>query len=64
MFLTAKQSLTMLKALPDMFPSPVVPPKRLGHASEAMLHVLEVRKLGMYIRILKLFYRTIQRVKW
>ncbi|CAL8259555.1 unnamed protein product [Arctogadus glacialis] len=37
----AKQSLTMLKALPDMFPSPVVPPKRLGHASEAMLHVLE-----------------------
>ncbi|CAL8402345.1 unnamed protein product [Gadus morhua 'NCC'] len=36
-----KQSLTMLKALPDMFPSPVVPPKRLGHASEAMLHVLE-----------------------
>ena len=54
----------MLKALPDMFSSPVVPPKRLGHASEAMLHVLEVRKLGMYIRILKLFYRTIQRVKW
>ncbi|CAL8258606.1 unnamed protein product [Arctogadus glacialis] len=38
----AKQSLTMLKALPDMFPSPVVPPKRLGHASEAMLHVLEI----------------------
>ncbi|CAL8388615.1 unnamed protein product [Boreogadus saida] len=25
----AKQSLTMLKALPDMFPSPVVPPKSL-----------------------------------
>ena len=54
LFITVKQSLTMLKALPDMFPSPVVPPKRLGHASEAMLHVLEVRKLCIYIRILKI----------
>ncbi|CAL8341960.1 unnamed protein product [Gadus morhua 'NCC'] len=35
----------MLKALPDMFSSPVVPPKRLGHASEAMLHVLEPQPL-------------------
>lgn len=43
LFLTVKHSLAMLKALPDMFPSPVAPPKKLGHASEAMFHILEVK---------------------
>lgn len=47
-FLTVKNSIALIKALPDMFPSPVAPPKKLGHASEAMLHILEVRKTCMY----------------
>lgn len=38
----------MMKALPDLFPSPVAPPKKLGHASEGMLHILEVRNSYMY----------------
>jgi len=38
----------MMKALPEMFPTPVAPPKKLGHASEAVLHILEVRDLCMY----------------
>ncbi len=37
-----------MKALPDIFPSPVAPPKKLGHASEAMLHILKVRNSYMY----------------
>lgn len=45
LFLTVKHSLAMMKALPDMFPSPVAPPKKLGHASEAMFHILEVNKV-------------------
>ncbi|KAK7150817.1 hypothetical protein R3I93_011927 [Phoxinus phoxinus] len=36
-----KRSIAMMKALPEMFPSPVGPPKKMGHASEAMLHILE-----------------------
>ncbi|KAL1005610.1 hypothetical protein UPYG_G00061320 [Umbra pygmaea] len=36
-----KHSIAMMKALPDMFPSPVTPPKKLGHASEAMFHIIE-----------------------
>ncbi|XP_063736726.1 uncharacterized protein LOC134862649 [Eleginops maclovinus] len=36
-----KQNIAMMKALPDMFPSPFAPPKKLGHASEGMLHILE-----------------------
>ncbi|XP_071321055.1 uncharacterized protein [Trachinotus anak] len=36
-----KQTIAMMKALPDMFPSPIAPPKKLGHASEGMLHILE-----------------------
>lgn len=39
-----KHSLAMIKALPGMFPSPVAPPKKLGHASEAMFHVLESKE--------------------
>ncbi|KAG7313886.1 hypothetical protein KOW79_022382 [Hemibagrus wyckioides] len=39
-----KHSLAMIKALPDMFPSPVAPPKELGHASEAMFHILESKE--------------------
>ncbi|XP_056594473.1 uncharacterized protein LOC130413359 [Triplophysa dalaica] len=37
----AKRSIALMKALPEMFPSPVAPPKKMGHASEAMLHILE-----------------------
>ncbi|XP_066533784.1 uncharacterized protein [Hoplias malabaricus] len=33
--------IAMMKALPGMFPSPVAPPKKLGHPSEAIVHVLE-----------------------
>ncbi|XP_034082042.1 uncharacterized protein LOC117552575 [Gymnodraco acuticeps] len=36
-----KHSIAMMKALPEMFPSPMAPPKKLRHASEALLHVLE-----------------------
>ncbi|KAK0150413.1 hypothetical protein N1851_008485 [Merluccius polli] len=36
-----KQTIAMIKALLDMFPSPIAPPKKLGHASEGMLHILE-----------------------
>ncbi|XP_029949678.1 uncharacterized protein LOC115390112 [Salarias fasciatus] len=36
-----KQAIATMKALPDIFPSPVAPPKKLGHASEAMLHILK-----------------------
>ena len=43
-FLTAQQSIALMKALPDLFQSPVAPPKKLGHASEALLHILKVRK--------------------
>lgn len=48
LFFTVKQTIVMIKALPDLFPSPVAPPKKLGHASEGMLHILEVRNLCMY----------------
>ncbi|CAL9702383.1 unnamed protein product [Knipowitschia caucasica] len=37
----AKQLIALVKALPNLFPSPVAPPKRLGNASEALLHILE-----------------------
>ncbi|KAG7333087.1 hypothetical protein KOW79_003222 [Hemibagrus wyckioides] len=36
-----KHSIAMMKALPEMFPSPVARPKKMGQASEAMLHILE-----------------------
>ncbi|XP_028429862.1 uncharacterized protein LOC114552967 [Perca flavescens] len=36
-----KQSVAVIKALPDLFPSPVAPQKKLGHASAAMLHILK-----------------------
>ncbi|XP_076864792.1 uncharacterized protein LOC143516826 isoform X2 [Brachyhypopomus gauderio] len=35
------QSIAMMKALPELFPSPVALPKKLGHASEVMVHILE-----------------------
>ncbi|KAL2095845.1 hypothetical protein ACEWY4_007993 [Coilia grayii] len=34
-------TIALLKALPSLFPSPTPPPKRLGGASEALIHVLE-----------------------
>ena len=33
----------LFRALPTLFPSPTAPPKKLGNASEALLHVLQVR---------------------
>lgn len=36
-----KHSIALMKALPDIFSSSVAPTKKLGHASEAMLHILE-----------------------
>ncbi|KAI4879082.1 hypothetical protein NFI96_025011, partial [Prochilodus magdalenae] len=35
------QYKAMMKALPEIFPSPVALPKKLDHASEAMVYVLE-----------------------
>ncbi|KAI4799978.1 hypothetical protein KUCAC02_016516 [Chaenocephalus aceratus] len=34
-------SIALFKALPTLFPSPAAPPKTLGHASEALIHVLQ-----------------------
>ncbi|XP_070398342.1 uncharacterized protein [Nothobranchius furzeri] len=36
-----KHNIAMFRALPMLFPSPAVPPKKLGHASEALIHVLQ-----------------------
>ncbi|KAK1875371.1 Methionine aminopeptidase 2 [Dissostichus eleginoides] len=36
-------SIALFKALPTLFPSPAAPPKKLGHASEALIHVLQHR---------------------
>ncbi|KAJ8253669.1 hypothetical protein COCON_G00202810 [Conger conger] len=33
-------TIALLKALPSLFPSPTPPPKCLGGASEALIHVL------------------------
>lgn len=62
LFLTVKHSIAMMKALPEMFPSPVAPPKKLGHASEAMLHILQVRTMWMYESFSHYF--TIQYKEW
>lgn len=35
-------NIALFRALPTLFPSPAAPPKKLGHASEALLHVLQV----------------------
>ncbi|KAI4804101.1 hypothetical protein KUCAC02_025743 [Chaenocephalus aceratus] len=47
-----KHSIAMMKALPEMFPSPMAPPKKLRHASEAVLHVLETRPLSSPVVII------------
>ncbi|CAL8342081.1 unnamed protein product [Arctogadus glacialis] len=39
--LPADFTIALLTALPSLFPSPTPPPKRLGGASEALIHVLE-----------------------
>jgi len=36
-------TIFLLNALPSLFPSPTPPPKRLGNASEALLHILKVK---------------------
>ncbi|KAL0979022.1 hypothetical protein UPYG_G00179440 [Umbra pygmaea] len=33
-------AVALFRALPTLFPSPSAPPRKLGHASEALLHVL------------------------
>ncbi|KAI4801507.1 hypothetical protein KUCAC02_019402 [Chaenocephalus aceratus] len=40
----AEQSIRILRVLPSLFPSPSAPPKKLRDASEALLHVLEVKE--------------------
>ncbi|KAJ8380854.1 hypothetical protein SKAU_G00016320 [Synaphobranchus kaupii] len=37
-------TIALLTALPSLFPSPNPPPKRLGNASEALLHILQPRE--------------------
>ncbi|XP_053342581.1 uncharacterized protein LOC128513013 [Clarias gariepinus] len=34
-------TIALFDALPSLFPSPTTPPKRLGNASEALLHILK-----------------------
>ncbi|KAI4804328.1 hypothetical protein KUCAC02_025959, partial [Chaenocephalus aceratus] len=34
-------TIALFKALPTLFPSPAAPPNKLGHASEALIHVLQ-----------------------
>ncbi|XP_054586439.1 uncharacterized protein [Nothobranchius furzeri] len=36
-----KHNIALFRVLPMLFPSPAVPPKKLGHASEALIHVLQ-----------------------
>lgn len=40
---TVDFTVTLFNALPSLFPSKTTPPKRLGSASEALLHILKVR---------------------
>nr|XP_033945851.1 uncharacterized protein LOC117451579 [Pseudochaenichthys georgianus] len=40
----AEQAIRILRVLPSLFPSPCAPPKKLRDASEALLHVLEVKE--------------------
>ncbi|KAJ8375252.1 hypothetical protein SKAU_G00058320 [Synaphobranchus kaupii] len=37
-------TIALLTALPSLLPSPNPPPKRLGNASEALLHILQVKE--------------------
>lgn len=39
----------LFRALPTLFPSPTAPLKKLGHASEALLHVLLVRLCSHFV---------------
>lgn len=43
-------TIALLSALPSLFTSPTPPPKWLGNASEALLHILKVKivMLGLY----------------
>ncbi|KAF1384393.1 hypothetical protein PFLUV_G00119670 [Perca fluviatilis] len=38
---TGEYATALFRALPTLFPSPTAPPKKLGNASEALLHVLQ-----------------------
>jgi len=38
-----EHAIALFRALPALFPSPTAPSKKLGNASEALLHVLQVR---------------------
>lgn len=44
-------TIAFLTGLPSLFPSPTLPPKRLGNPSEALLHVLQVRLLCISVTI-------------
>ncbi|KAI5620342.1 hypothetical protein C0J50_20112, partial [Silurus asotus] len=47
-YVLLKHSVAFIKALSDMFPSPVASTKKLGHASEAMFHILEIKAYEHY----------------
>ncbi|XP_034529792.1 uncharacterized protein LOC117805233 [Notolabrus celidotus] len=36
-----EKAIELVRALPTLFPSPAAPPQKIGHASEALLHVLQ-----------------------
>ena len=42
-------TITLFRALPTVTPSPSVLPKNLGHASELLLHVLQVRVCSHFV---------------
>ena len=42
-------TIALFNALPSLFPSPSPPPKRLGNASDALLHVLKVRNIRLVL---------------
>lgn len=46
----------LFRALPTLFPSPTAPPKKMGHASEALLHVLQVRVCSHFVTSNKFFF--------
>ncbi|XP_049918931.1 uncharacterized protein LOC126401633 [Epinephelus moara] len=41
LLLQVKYAIALFRALPTLFPSPTAPPKKLGHASEALLNNLQ-----------------------
>lgn len=52
---SAEAHLALMKALPTLFPTPAHPPKKMGNASEAFLHVLKVS-------FVKFAYKDLQKI--